>query len=75
MQMRSAFPDIHWVVLEMISEDDKVVTRFTWSGTHRDQFLGIPATGKPVVVKGIVIDRLEAGKMAHSRILMDTLGL
>jgi steroid delta-isomerase-like uncharacterized protein len=75
MQMKSAFPDIHWVVLEMISEGDKVVTRFTWSGTHRDTFLGIPATGRSVEVKGTVIDRLEAGKMADSRILMDTLGL
>ncbi|MGA8742119.1 MAG: ester cyclase [Terracidiphilus sp.] len=75
MQMKSAFPDIHWVIQETISEGDKVVTRFTWSGTHRDTFLGIPATGKPVEVKGVVIDRLEAGKMADSRILMDTLGL
>jgi steroid delta-isomerase-like uncharacterized protein len=75
MEMKSAFPDIHWVILEMIAEGDKVATRFTWSGTHRDQFLGIPATGKSVEVKGVVIDRLEAGKMADSRILMDTLGL
>ncbi len=75
MQMKSAFPDIHWVIQEMVAEGDKVVTRFTWSGTHRDTFLGIPATGKPVEVKGVVIDRLEAGKMADSRILMDTLGL
>ncbi|MGA7241624.1 MAG: ester cyclase [Terracidiphilus sp.] len=75
MQMKSAFPDIHWVIQETISEGDKVVTRFTWSGTHRNTFLGIPATGKPVEVKGVVIDRLEAGKMADSRILMDTLGL
>jgi steroid delta-isomerase-like uncharacterized protein len=75
MQFRSAFPDIHWRVDEMISEGEKVVTRFTWNGTHRDTFLGIPATGRHVEVKGVVIDRLEASKMADSRILMDTLGL
>jgi steroid delta-isomerase-like uncharacterized protein len=68
-------PDMHWAVSEQIAEGDKVVTRFTWTGTHRDTFLGIPATGKRVEVKGVVIDRLEAGKMADSRILMDTLGL
>lgn len=73
--MRTAFPDMHWTVSEQIAEGDKVVTRFTWTGTHRDTFLGIPATGKPVEVKGVVIDRLEAGKMADSRILMDTLGM
>ncbi len=75
MQFRSGFPDIHWTVSEQIAEGDKVVTRFTWTGTHRDTFLGIPATGKRVEVKGVVIDRLEAGKMADSRILMDTLGM
>lgn len=73
--MRSAFPNMHWVVLEMVSEGDKVVTRFQWTGTHRAPFLGIPATGKGVTVHGVVIDRLEAGKMADSRILMDTLSL
>ena len=74
-QFRSAFPDIHWVISEMVAEGDKVVTRFSWTGTHRDTFLGIPGTGKHVEVKGVVIDRLESGKMADSRILMDTLGL
>ena len=74
-QLRSAFDGMHWVVNEMVAEDDKVVTRFTWTGTHQGTFLGIPATGKKVEVKGVVIDRLESGKMADSRILMDTLGL
>ena len=73
--MRAAFPDMHWVMDEMIAEDDRVVTRFTWTGTHRGTFLGIPATGKGVTVKGVVIDQLAAGRMAKSRILMDTMGL
>jgi len=74
-QIRTAFPDINWVVDDMIAEGDKVFSRFTWSGTHRGPFLGIPATGKRITVKGMVIDRLAAGKMADSRILMDTLGM
>jgi steroid delta-isomerase-like uncharacterized protein len=73
--LRSAFPDMHWVVKEMVAECDKVVTRFVWTGTQRGEFLGIPATGRSVEVKGVVIDRLEDGKMADSRILMDTFGL
>jgi steroid delta-isomerase-like uncharacterized protein len=73
--MRSAFPDIHWVTDESISSGDKVVTRFTWTGTHRGDFLGIPATGRPVTVKGVVIDRLTESRMADSRILMDTFSL
>jgi steroid delta-isomerase-like uncharacterized protein len=74
-QMRGAFPDIHWTVDEMLAEGDKVFTRFTWSGTHEGAFLGVPATGRRITVKGMVIDRLVAGKMADSRILMDTLGM
>jgi steroid delta-isomerase-like uncharacterized protein len=73
--MRTAFPDIHWVVEETIASGDKVVSRFKWTGTHREDFLGIPATGRKVVVAGVVIDRLNGGKMADSRILMDTLGM
>jgi steroid delta-isomerase-like uncharacterized protein len=73
--MRAAFPDIHWVSDETIAAGDKVVTRFTWTGTHRGPFFGIPATGRSVTVKGVVIDRLSGGRMADSRILMDTLGM
>lgn len=73
--MRAAFPDIHWIADETIAAGPKVVTRFTWTGTHHGTFLGIPATGKSITVKGVVIDRLSEGKMADSRILMDTLGI
>jgi steroid delta-isomerase-like uncharacterized protein len=71
----SAFPDMHWVADEMIAEADSVVTRFTWTGTHRGPFMGIPATSRPVAVKGVVIDHLAHGKMQKSRILMDNLSL
>lgn len=73
--LRAAFPDLHWVVDEVVAEGDKVVSRFTWTGTHRATFLEIPSTGRKVTVKGVVIDRLADGKMADSRILMDTLGM
>lgn len=73
--MRTGFPDIHWVTVETIAAGDKVVSRFKWTGTHRGEFLGIPASGRKVVVPGVVIDRLTAGKMADSRILMDTMGM
>ena len=72
---RAAFPDMHWSVEEQVEQGDKVVTRFEWSGTHRDVFLGVPATNRSVKVWGIVIDRLQNGKIKHTRIIMDTLGL
>jgi steroid delta-isomerase-like uncharacterized protein len=73
--MRSAFPDLHFAVEEQITEGDKVLTRFEWTGTHNGAFIGIPPTGRPVKVWGMVIDRLEDGRIKDTRILMDMLGL
>ena len=71
----AGFPDLDWVIEEQIAEGDKVVSRFRWHGTHEGEFLGIPATGRQITVKGVVIDRVVDGKEAESRILMDTLGM
>ena len=46
--LRTAFPDIHWVIEEMVGEGEKVFSRFTWHGTHRGEFFGVPATGKQI---------------------------
>ena len=73
--MRAAFPDLHWTVHEQIAEGDKVVSRFEWTGTHRGPFLGVEPTGRPVQAWGVVIDRLQDGKIKETRILMDALGL
>jgi predicted ester cyclase len=50
-------------------------TRFEWTGTHREEFLCVPTTGRPVKVWGTVIDRFQDGKIKESRIIMDTLKL
>jgi steroid delta-isomerase-like uncharacterized protein len=73
--MRAGFPDLHFSVEEQIAEDDKVVTRFEWTGTHQGEFLGVPASGRSVKVWGIVIDRLQSARIKDTRIIMDTLGL
>jgi steroid delta-isomerase-like uncharacterized protein len=73
--MRAGFPDIVFSIQEQVAERDKVASRFEWTGTHRGEFLGIPATGRTVRVWGIVIDRLEDGRIKDTRIIMDTFGL
>ena len=73
--MQSAFPDMHWTIEEQLTDGDRVLTRFVWTGTHHGTFLGVPATGRSVSVWGMVIDRLVAGRIKETRILMDTLGL
>ena len=73
--LRTAFPDMRWDVEEQMAEDDRVMTRFVWHGTHRGTFLGMPPTQKSVSVSGMVIDRFEGMKVKSTRILMDTLSL
>ena len=72
---RAGFPDLCFSVEEQIAEGDKVVTRFEWTGTHRGEFLGVAATGRSVKVWGMVIDRLQSGRIKDTRIIMDMLGL
>ena len=73
--MRAAFPDLYFSVEEQIAEGDKVLSRFEWTGTHQGEFLGVPATGRSVRVGGMVVDRLQAGRIKDTRIIMDALGL
>ena len=73
--MRAGFPDLHFSVEEQIAEGEKVLTRFEWSGTHRGEFLGVPATGRSVKVWGMVLDRLVDGRIKDTRIIMDIFGL
>ena len=43
---QSAFPDFEMVIVELIAEGERVVAHFKCSGTHRGEWLGVPATGR-----------------------------
>ena len=72
---RSAFPDFKVTIDDMIAEGDKVVVRGTWSGTHKGEFMGIPATGKSVSFGVIDTVRIAGGKMVEHWGLMDNFRL
>ena len=59
---RTAFPDLHAMVEDVIAEGDKVVTRWTSGGTRQGELFGIPATGKRVTFSGITINRLAGAR-------------
>jgi len=60
---------------DLIAEGDKVTKIWTAHGTHKGDLMGIPATGKPINVKGIEVFRLADGKIAELWASMDNLGM
>lgn len=73
--LRSAFPDLKASVEDIIAVGDKVVVRMTWSGTHRGEFMGVPATGKRVSIGVIDIIRVSGGKLVEHWGQMDSMGM
>lgn len=53
----TAFPDLQFIVDDMLVEGDKTVMRWTIRGTHEGDFYGIPPTHKQVAFSGVVIAR------------------
>jgi steroid delta-isomerase-like uncharacterized protein len=72
---RTAFPDWTEEVEDIVAENDRVVTRFRSSGTHRGEFAGIPATGRRVEISEVAIYRLVDGQIAEQWGFPDITGL
>lgn len=75
VQFRSAFPDLHATIDDMVTEGDKVVTRWTATGTHRGAFMGMAPAGRHMTLPIIVITRFERGKAVEDWEVFDGLGL
>lgn len=75
LSLLAGFPDAHWTIEDQFAEQDRVVTRWTFAGTHQGTFIGIEATGKKLQCSGISIHRIAAGKIAEEWAEWDTLGV
>jgi len=73
--IRSAVPDARYEVDDMIGENDKVVVRWRMLGTHEGAFGDMPASGKSIVLKGIAIYRVEAGRLMERWVVSDLHGV
>jgi predicted ester cyclase len=71
----AAFPDLHFTIEDLIAEGDKIVYRYSATGTHKGNLNGIEATGKPVTITGMVISRIVNGKVQEDWEQTDMLGL
>jgi predicted ester cyclase len=70
-----ALPDVHITLDDIIVEGDKVVVRYTVTGTHKGTYMGIIPTNKKVSFWAIEIDRMVNGKFVECWARYDTLGL
>lgn len=73
--MREAFPDFHVTVEDMLQDGNKVITRSRFSGTHKGEFMGIPATGNAYNISVIDIVEFRDGKAIAHWGVMDMAGM
>ena len=72
----SAFPDLHMTIHDFIAEGDKVVVRWSFTGTHNGEVPGnppLPATGKQIGPYAIAIHRVAGDKLAETWVTFDAL--
>jgi len=77
-ESRSAFPDLHFTLEDVIAEGEQLVARWTMRGTNTGDIvtpMHIPATGKQVTVTGIGIGRTVEGKTVELWNVQDYLGM
>ena len=70
----AGFPDVRMTIEDVFAAGDKVAVRFTASGTHQGEFMGVPPSGKQVTMTAILIHRLADGKMVEDWEWSDSLG-
>jgi len=66
-----AFPDIRVTAEDVIAEGDRVVSRNTVTGTHRGDYMGVPATGRSITYSEIFIFRFAGGRIAETWGIVD----
>jgi steroid delta-isomerase-like uncharacterized protein len=68
---RSGFPDMHVELHDVVADDERVATRGVFTGTHQGEFMGVPASGKPIEVNYIDMWRVRDGKLAENWVRLD----
>jgi steroid delta-isomerase-like uncharacterized protein len=71
----AGFPDLCWTIEDTVSEKDKVVVLWSFAGTHKGEFMGVPPTNKKVSIEGITIHEIGNGKIMDSYVNWDTWGM
>jgi steroid delta-isomerase-like uncharacterized protein len=73
VRLRSAFPDFKLEFTRILCDGDHFVHWWTSTGTHRGEFMGVPATGRHVETRGISVGRTENGRIVEEELYYDRL--
>lgn len=63
--LRTAFPDLKVEVEILATEGDRVTWLRTHRGTHQGEYLGVPASGRLITWREMIVTRYEEGKIAE----------
>jgi predicted ester cyclase len=69
----TAFPDIKFTIKEIFGDENKVVTIYDWSGTHKEKYNDILPTYKKITVEGVSIYELKNRKIIDNKAKPDKL--
>jgi steroid delta-isomerase-like uncharacterized protein len=72
---RTAFPDLHLTIEDVIAEGETVMTRWSCRGTHNGDLNGVAPTGKHITITGLTVARVSNGKIVEGYVNWDALGL
>ena len=73
--LRTAFPDLRFVLDEVVADGALVAARSHWTGTHRSVFLGIAPTGRRITVSVMDFYRFEGGRIVEHWANVDDFGM
>ena len=71
----SALADIQHCIESLVAEDAQVATRLTITGRHVGELMGVPATGKTLVLPALNMYRMESGRIAEQWVQFDSMGV
>lgn len=72
---RAPFPDQRFKVVDMLDGGDRVAVFWTWSGTHKGDLPGFPASGKSIAMSGATIYYFDGGRLCGHWQVADRLGV
>ena len=73
--IRAAFPDFHNDVEDLVSEGERAFARLLYSGTHKGELFGVPASNRRISYAGAALFRVRGDRICSVWVLGDIHGL